>query len=465
MPQAKYVYADTGEPVPPEDMPDTEQGSQDSSGIMDKVVGGLDAFGRYAATNTKTAVKALLPHSEDPIGATKEILKNPSTVVGAPIENYVSQVSSGFGEAADRLKDQDFLGALAKAGYSIIPFIGPGLERGGEDLAQGKIPEATGEVGAAFMQAAGPELAKDVKPFAGLKKGANSAARSVYKPPKTKLPGKAQQDVNTLTKAKALPNEEGAAAYRAQKNAAGQAIDEVTDALPQTESVSGMPAINALRNRASTALKSDRQIFIDAEKEFINNLVVDEGQQIRRMTPSEAQKLKVQYHQRATRAKSTAYAGGQNPLRVETDQIVAKALGNTLRKQFPELEPYYASYAKKNSAEPTLLAAVSRIENMPKGITVADLYAAGGGGVVGAMVGGNVTAGVTGAFTAVMAHLLRDPTFRIKTALRMAKAADVPFPVAEARLVAYVDALTAGSKPTPEEVTEQKNTEAINAKQ
>jgi hypothetical protein len=434
-----------------------------AKGLGGKAWDALGDFGQYAAHNTATAVKALVPPgSKNPGQDMAAIAKNPSMAIGGPVEGYVDQVSEGMSDAKDFWKNDDYLHAIARAGYSILPFIGPGLQRGADALEKGNISGATGETGAAMLQGVGPELVKGAKPAAGLEKSAKAVIRSAYKPPGSKLIGKTAKNIDTLIDANVLPTEEGIAQFHAEKNAAGKAIDAGVDSLPQTESVPWQPVSDVLRSKAGEfgTKQSVRQSYLSAEKEFLDNLRVElaPGEHgplnVRNMTPNEAQQLKVKAHQSATQAKSTAYAGGQNPTSVDADQAIAKALGNTLKKQFPELAPLYDSYHAKNSAEPTLLAAVERIAKREKGLTTGDLFGSMAGAGFGGQAGGKVGAMVGAPLAAFSVHLLRDPTFRIKTALWIAKQSGMSVNAAKARLLGWGDAIAAGSQLTPEEKEE-----------
>lgn len=373
----------------------------------------------------------------NPITAVKGIAQ----LTAHPVDTYNADAAARtgiFNEARQRFGRGDVASGIAKGVESFIPFLGTAMSQAGDRFESGDIAGAAGTSVGMGLAMAGPSKLGDV-PIPGrgiLQGGARALQQSALKPAAKGIVQRGRI-IDTTLREGLTPGSEGIDAARAGLSESGQGISNITSSGPQTQSISPGSVVSELGKLKQPKLGVDLSAIEAVENEFLDRFRSSPTSAVRNMTPAEAQGLKTEAQQAATRLKKAAYEpGGQpNTGKVEAYQVIADMLGDQLLSQFPELSTPYARYSALKEAMPAVQAAAKRIGNRnPFGPL--SIFS---GVATGVMTGGLEHGVLAGA----MAELLTNPVLRSKLAVSMYRASNgaMTIPAASARVAAYANAL------------------------
>jgi plasmid stability protein len=181
---------------------------------------------------------------------------------------------------------------------------------------------------------------------------------------------------------------------------------------------------------------ADLDAISTSREDFLNQLRPQgvPGGAIRNLTAEQAQAMKQGTY---AQLKTRAY-GELKSATVEAQKALARGLKEELAAQFPEIDALNAREGQLLQLEPAIEKAVQRIANhqlIGIGTPIA-------GGAVGMVTGSRPLAAVTGMMKAV----LDNPVVKSRLAIRISKGSGgrIPLPMAQARVVGYLNALGQG---------------------
>jgi hypothetical protein len=370
-----------------------------------------------------------------------EGIKGLAQLTAHPIDTYQADAAARSGiwnDATKRIRGGDIPGGIAKGVEAFMPFLGPSLSQAGDQFQSGDVAGGAGSSVGMGLAMAGPSKLGDI-PLPGrgiLQSGARGLYQGALKPSAKSIVQRGRiVDTGLIEGLPADP--QGITNRTAGLADSGQQISQITKGAPQTQSMSPGIVVSELAKLKQPRLGVDVAAIDAVENEFLDRLRNGPNQAVRNMTPGEAQGMKTEAQQAATRLKKAAYEpGGQpNAGKVEGYQTVANTLGDQLVGQFPELAAPYARYAALKEIGPSLEAAVKRSGNRNPFGALSVLS-----GVTAGTLTGNVPHGI---LAGAMVEALSNPAIRSRLAIAMSRASkgSLTIPAAAARVVGYSNAL------------------------
>lgn len=370
-------------------------------------------------------------------------IKGAAQMAAHPISTYVADAANRqpiLDKAEASFKKGDYAEGMAHALYGIIPFLGPQLERGGEQFQSGEIAKGLGTTTGIAANLAAPELIKKVN--IGLPAGAPKIAERMYQSalkPSTTLPaGKVAGMVQTGLEAGIPVSEAGAAKL-------GSLIDDLQQNIKaEIASAPNRPISRfAVASRlGDTADQFKNQVNPAADLEAVQKSGTEFMQsQPAQIPAAQAQALKQGTYQQL---KGRSY-GELKSATIESQKALARGLKEELATAFPEISGLNAQESRFIGLDQSLEKAVSRIQN----------HQLLGIGTPLAGVGAKAITGSTpiGAATAVLKAVMDDPVLKSKLAIALNRVSKGGVSVgdAQARVAGYANALGNAATSQPDE--------------
>lgn len=374
-----------------------------------------------------------------------QAVKGMAQLAAHPIDTYAADVESRkpiLAKAEDAFKRGDYGQAMAHGLYAFIPFMGPNLERSGEQLNSGDIAGGVGSTLGMGAALAAPELAKGIKLKIPVGEMPERMYQSALKP-STSLPTSQVKDmVRTGLEEKIPVSAEGAKKLDGLISDLG---DQVKAELQSKTGATVDPAAIAqradqLKTKFANQVTPDADLAaIDAsKKEFLKNNPTP-------IPAADAQAIKQGTY---AQLKSKAY-GELGSATVEAQKALARGIKEELETQFPEIKELNAAQGKLINLDGSLEKAIRRIDNH---------QLLGIGTPAAAMAGGVATGTPAGALAGgILKVMLDNPEIKSKLAYALAHASKsgMTIDAAMARVAAYSTALgnsqpdeqTSGSQP------------------
>lgn len=357
-------------------------------------------------------------------------LKNLYQAVRHPMDT-LETMSQGTDVLAQKAKDAwkqgNYIDAGVHALNSAIPFLGPGIDAGAEQIRSGDVAGGIGSaLGIGTTAAAPVALGKIVGPAANMatRSGGKLAQYMMTRAVgKGMLPEEAATAAGTLLKERIPLTDVGRAKLQLAKEDAGQQIGAIYDKAPSEPTIAPEETIQGL-NQLRQVPFSDTNAIDKVQGQFETQITDPSG----KMTPQQAFQTKVAAQNRATLLRKNAYSGQANPDNVASLQTVASTLGDQLVKQFPEVSEPNARYAAISAVQPVVDKIVKQSANrLPWSVGL------GGGLIKGATFGG---AGI--AEMGLRTKMLLSPAVKAQLALAISKGSNgtISYPVALFRITA-----------------------------
>lgn len=347
-----------------------------------------------------------------------------------------NQVKSG----AEDLQAGNTTRGIRKIVTGIVPFVGPSLNRAGEQVEQGDYLGALGTTLGVGTNLFGPQLLKASGIGAGIRSGIQNAANRVYR---IGAPGMTPELAQFGT-TRGFPFTDEAVSdtgiVSRVKNQAGQAIGGPIRSAPQNRTISPGPVVQGLQDLKTKYLKSEAPAIDLEQQKFLDELRSSPNSAVPNMTPEEALDLKVKYQNRVERERATAFNRGltENSPEIASARVIPSELGDQLVAQFPEIAGPNKVYGLSSEIKPLIahIADLASRRNLLPSLTTI------GSGVAAGFATGQPMVG-TGA--GIAAELMRNPAIRSRIAITLSRAARVPFPEAIARVDGYLNAAVRAS--------------------
>lgn len=373
-------------------------------------------------------------------------IKGAAQLTSQPIDSLkldAAARSEVYQNAESAFKKGNYSEGAAHLLYAALPFIGPQLDEAGTNFMEGKIAKGAGASVGLGLSLAAPEALKNAN--VRLPVGSETAEelskrmyQSSLKPP----PGSySQPEVQAMVKT-GLENEiPVSAAGRVKLDSLISDLNDKVKAQIAAGSQAGV-TVNKfdIASRLSSAAKkfsaqvtpeTDLAAVGETGNEFLRNQPIN-------IAAVDAQVLKSgTYRQLKDRA-----FGELKSATIESQKALARGIKEELQAQFPEIKGLNAEEGRAINLDGALERAINRTSNRDI-FSLGGKIAAGTGAAIGAVGGGEAGAAAGAVAGPVLHHFLSDPAIQSKLAIALNKASkgSVTIDAAQARVLAYVNAL------------------------
>jgi len=366
-------------------------------------------------------------------------------IIKGNVAKGIHRIISGAGAATAPVAALAGPTAVARAPITTALSVGGGILGGkaaggaarmaGASPDQAQLVEDVGSFAGGYLGAGAPSLAKK-----GLLLGRTpeEAYQSALKPSTTLAPQRVESAVQTGL-SEAIPVSKGGA-EKIQR-----LLEDLHDKVSSEIGAGSGKTVNpyAVTSRLSGTTKrfanqvnpnADLNAISEAGNEFLAN-------NPKPIPAAQAQQMKVGTYQQL-RGKYGQLSGAT----IEAQKALARGIKEELATQFPELSSLNAKESDLYNLEPLLEKAVNRIGNHQL-LGIGTPVAAGAARAVTGSEGIGATAGI-------MKAVLDNPNIKSRLAIALWKAGGTSFPAAQARVLAFSNALGAAAASSPSDTSE-----------
>ncbi len=421
------------------------KGGQQATPKAAEAPGMLDSIGH----SLKTMWDEVNPVSQvqGAADAANSLVRHPvDTVMGVLTQNGPTMQ-----KAVDSFKKGDYTSGAAHLIYSLIPLIGPGLDKAGDMAAAGDIPGSLGKTAGiaanVILPMKAPEIVNAVK-GASAKLG-TAASRDLMQ--RALKPGVADAPelsdvrnvVDTALEHKIPVTEGGLTRLQSIIADYGQKVNDIVGDLDVQGKRIDPNAVASRIDQAKTQFGNqvnptkDLRTLANSKQEFLGSQTPTGSMAPSPMLPSKAQALKTGTYQ-----QTYAKAGESSATQLEAEKALARGLKEELEAHAPELKGLNAKQGAALDLEGVLTRAVRRAGNSDL-VNLGDAATATGGTIVGGPAGG--------AAATFLKKVVSNPALQSKLAIALSQKAamsgqSLSATAAAARATAILNALQSSAE-------------------